>query len=144
MTITALTVVAASAGLNARVSEPFKREGDKIYIPPHTHVRFELQRKAAYQGLDDKEMYNYCNGLYKIVKSVIPKEKDSFLDPIRKMLSEKKTVSDRLMAEAKKIGVDIKKGPTNAQAAELAMKWSRDLFKDVIMTKKALHALNGQ
>lgn len=126
------------------MNEPFKREGDKIYIPPHTHVRFDLQRKAAYEGLDNKEIYKYCNGLYKLAKAVVPNAKYNFLEPIEKMISARMTVSDKLLKDAKKLGVDPKKGPTDTQSAELALRWSKDLFKEVVLTKKALHSLNGQ
>lgn len=120
------------------ISEPFKKEGNTIYIPPHTHVRFEMQKKAAYQGLDDPDVLQYCKNLLKLGKFSIPKNRMPLLKPLQKMIDEKKTVSDRILEYAKKQGMDIKKGLTPAQGAEIAVHESRSLFKDLILTKKAL------
>jgi hypothetical protein len=123
------------------VKEPFKKEGDSIYIPPHTHVRFNLQAKAAFKGLEDPDIYNYCSGLLKLGKACIPKEKLLLIEPLDRMLKDKKTVSDVILEDAKKMGVDIKDKITNKQAAELALKHSKDLFKDIIMTKQVIKNL---
>ena len=57
------------------------------------------------------------------------------------MISEKKTASDYLIRDAKKLGVSLKTKMTNKQAAELALRHSRDLFRDIIMTKQAIKKL---
>ncbi|MBS3130951.1 hypothetical protein J4212_00820 [Candidatus Woesearchaeota archaeon] len=123
------------------VAEPFKQEGNIIHIPPHTHVRFELQPKAAYHGLDDKNVYAYCSGLLKLGKGIIPRKELPLIAPLEKMISEKKTASDYLIRDAKKLGVSLKTKMTNKQAAELALRHSRDLFRDIIMTKQAIKKL---
>lgn len=121
------------------LTEPFKKEANVIYIPPHTHVRFNLQVKAAYKGLEDKDVYNYCSGLLKLGKQCIPKERMPLIEPLEKMLKEKKTVSDHILAEAKKLGA--KNSISNKQAAELALRNSKDLFKEIIMTKQLIKNL---
>lgn len=125
------------------IAEPFKKEGNVIYIPPHTHVRFDLQKKAAYDGLEDKDVHNYCSSLLKLAKICMPKDRLSLLKPIELMLEEKKTVSDQVMESAKKLGADVKKGINNNQSRELALEQSKHLFKDVMITKKALHKVNS-
>ena len=134
-----LQVIPSSIGIN----EPFKKEGNKIYIPPHSRVRFELQPKSAYDGLENDDVYNYCNGLLKLGKTCIPKEKLPLMEPIEKMITDRKTVSDEILAEAKKMGIDIKEKMTNKHAADLALKLSKDLFKEIIMTKQAIKNLNN-
>lgn len=128
---------------NIGIDEPFKREDNKIYIPPHTRVRFELQPKSAYDGLENDDIYNYCTGLLKLGKTCMPKESLSLMEPIEKMLKERKTVSDEILEEAKKMGIDTKEKMTNNQAAELALKLSEGLFKEIIMTKQAIKNLNN-
>ncbi|MBS3102329.1 hypothetical protein J4458_02685 [Candidatus Woesearchaeota archaeon] len=124
------------------VTEPFKREGNVIHIPPHTHIRFELQPKSAYKGLEDNAVYAYCSGILKLAKSCIPKDRLVLIEPLGRMLKERKTVSDHILSQAKKMGIDIKK-VTNKQAAELALRYSRELFKDIILTKQVLKSLSS-
>jgi len=121
------------------LTEPFKKEGNVIYIPPHTHVRFNLQVKSAYKGLEDKDVYNYCKGLLKLGRSCIPKNRLPLIEPLEKMLKQKMTVSDIILKDAKRMGVD--KIISNKQAAELALKHSKDLFKEIIMTKQIIKGL---
>jgi len=121
------------------LTEPFKKEDNIIYIPPHTHVRFKLQPKAAYKGLEDDDIYNYCHGLLKLCKQCMPKEKFPLIEPLEKMMKEKKTVSDLILKDAKKMGVT--NSISNKQAAELALRHSKDLFKEIIMTKQLIKNL---
>ncbi|MAE42427.1 hypothetical protein CMO93_01535 [Candidatus Woesearchaeota archaeon] len=121
------------------LTEPFKKEGNVIYIPPHTHVRFDLQLKSAYNGMEDKLVHNYCKGLLKLAKLYIPKSKYPLIAPLEKMITEKKTVSDHILADARKLGA--KESISNKQAAELALKHSKDLFKEIIMTKQIIKGL---
>ena len=51
-----LHVVPSDIGLD----EPFKVEGNVLYIPPHTHVRKHLQFHAAYSGFDNDDVFFYC------------------------------------------------------------------------------------
>lgn len=122
------------------LTEPFKREGNIIYIPPHTHVRFKLQLDAAYQGLESKDVLNYCAGLLKLGKQCVPKEQLPLIAPLDKMVKEKMTMSDQILKDARKLGA--KTTITNKQASELALKHSKDLFKEIIMTKQLIKNLN--
>jgi hypothetical protein len=117
------------------LAEPFKKEGNIIYIPPHTHVRFKLQPRSAYEGLENEGVYNYCKGLMKLGKAFIPKERRILIEPLEIMLKERKTVSDKILEDAKKMGVEVQSRISNRQAAELALKYSNNLLKDIETTK---------
>ncbi|MFH1849844.1 MAG: glutamate-cysteine ligase family protein [archaeon] len=121
--------------------EPFKLEGDSIHIPPHSHVLYDLQPKAAYEGLANESVYKYCKGLLKLAKICIPASRAPLVAPLEQMLEEKKTVSDRVLDMAKKEGISPDKGLTESQAAELALDMSKDLFKNIILTKQHLQGL---
>ncbi len=119
-------------------TEPFKIEGNVMYIPPHTHVRKVLQRNAAYEGLDNNEVYDYCKKLLKFATQCVPKEKAVLLDPFRKIIDERKTVSDEILDFAKKKGADLKETLPKPIANEIAIDHSRRLFKEIVLTKKTL------
>ncbi|MBN2101446.1 MAG: hypothetical protein JW716_01080 [Candidatus Aenigmarchaeota archaeon] len=123
------------------VAEPFKLEGNVMYIPPHTHVRKNLQRNAAYDGLDNREVYDYCKILLKLASQCIPKDKEVLLDPFRKIIDEKKTVSDEIIELAKKKGADLKETLPKSIVTEIALEHSGRLFKEIVLTKKMLHDL---
>lgn len=123
------------------IKTPFKKEGNTIYIPPETHVRLELQPKAAFKGLEDEGVHGYCAALLKLAKQNIPKTRHPLLEPLELMLKEKKTTSDQVIEEAKSMGVKIEEGISNAEAAELALRISKDIFKEITFTKHILQNL---
>lgn len=119
-------------------TEPFRLEGNRIFIPHHHHVRHVLQPKAAYLGLEDKDVEAYCSGLLYLGKEFIPKNERPLIEPLESMLEKKKTVSDEIILEAKKIGIDGFSKMSNEQAQSLALNLSKDFFKEIILTKQAL------
>ncbi len=123
------------------IKHPFKRRGNTILVPPHKYVNNTLQPKAAYLGLEDDAIYNYCYALYQFAKKVIPKDRYPLLNPIVHMLNERKTTSDEIIKKAKMVGYKKGKPLTNSQAAKLALLVSRDLYKDIVTTKKHLNLL---
>ena len=123
--------------------EPFKVEGDKLYIPPHTHVRKVLQRNAAYEGLDNDEVYNYCKSMLRLAADVIPKDRAHLLDPFKKCIDERKTVSDEILEFAKKKGADIKETLPKSIAQEIAIEHASRIYKEIILTKKTLEHLKS-
>lgn len=118
------------------IADPFKREGHIIYIPPDSHVRQVLQRKAAYQGLADDDVYHYVSGLLKLAKEYVPAAKRTLLKPLEEMLETRQTTSDRIIAQAKKL--DGAKELTPAEAAKLALALSGDLYKEIVIMKEQL------
>lgn len=118
---------------------PFKKIGNTIYIPPDDYVRFKLQPKAAYKGLESNMVYEYCKGLLELGKTIVPKKIQPLLEPLEEMISKKETVSDRIINQAKKRG--IKDEMTPKEAASFALALSKDLYKDIILTKQIIKNL---
>ncbi len=123
------------------IAEPFKVEGNVMYIPPHTHVRKTLQRNSAYEGLANDEVYEYCKTLLKLTNQCVPKEINILLDPFKKIIDERKTVSDKIIEFAKKKGADLKETLPKNIANEIALEHSGRLFKEIVLTKKTLQDL---
>lgn len=132
-----IEVVPSDAGR----TEPFRLEENRIFVPHHQYVRHALQPKAAYLGLEDRDVEAYCSGLLYLGKEFIPKNELPLLEPLESMLEKKKTVSDEIITEAKKIGIDGFARMSNEQAQTLALNLSKDFFKEIIMTKQALSKL---
>ncbi len=122
------------------IREPFRMEGDVIYIPPYTHVKNNLQRNSAYQGLDNHEVYTYCRRFLKLAERLLPKEEYPMLRPFRKILDEEKTVSDQILAMAKRKGFGKHAELSREAAAEIAIHHSERLLDEIIRTRDHLHS----
>ena len=121
------------------VCEPFKIDKKTIYIPPDTYVINELQKLSAYKGLESEVMWYYCKRLLSLVKILEGKKIEWLLEPLDKMIKDKMTVSDEIMAEAKKLGYENYKKPIpNEIAAEIAINHSKRLFKEIVLVQKFL------
>jgi len=123
------------------ILEPFKYNGESIIIPPHTYVRHYLQARAAFEGLENPDVLNYCSALLKLAHQLIPTSRHEMLEPLAKMLKEKKTTSDRILDTAKKVGYKPGVKLSRAHAAELALALSRDFYREIILTRQALENL---
>jgi len=120
------------------VKEPFKYNKKTIYIPPDTHVKQTLQKSAAYKGFDNEELYYYAKRLYYLAKIIGGKKVDPFLEPIEKMVKDKKTLSDEIIKQAKKLKYEItseKLMPSDV-AAQIALDHSKRLFKEIVLAQK--------
>ena len=131
------TVVPSEIG----IKEPFKVEGDIIYIPPFPLVRNELQKLTAYRGLENDIVYNYCRRFLKFAQSTMPKDHLKLTKPFEDMLKKRKTVSDEILDFARKRGFRKKGSITNNLAAEIALEHSRRLLTEIISAKKLIEGL---
>lgn len=120
------------------VEEPFKKEENKIYIPPDSYVRSQLQKMAAYEGLENDVIHKYCSSLLKLAEKFIPPERVLQLKPIEDMLESRETASDRIVKKVREMGIDVDGEITAAQAAGLALLLSEDLYTEIIFTKNNL------
>src|SRR3989344_2263462 len=111
------------------IKEPFKMEGDVVYIPPFTYVDSVLQRDSAIYGMESVVVRNYCSNLLNLSRKVLPKDRKKFLKPFRKMTSKKMTVSDEILKEAGKLGA--KDVITNKQAAELSLRLTDNISREI-------------
>jgi len=120
------------------ILEPFKYDGESILIPPHTYVRHYLQPRAAFEGLENPDVFNYCSALLKLAYQLVPDSRHPLLAPLDTMLKEKKTTSDRILETARELGYKPGSKLSRPLAAQLALSLSRDLYREIILTRQAL------
>lgn len=123
------------------IKEPFKVEGDVIYVPPYPYVRNELQKLSAYKGLESDVVYNYCKRFLKFSQSTMPKDRLKLVKPFEEMLKKRKTVSDEIMDYARKRGFRKKEDITNKLAADIALHHSERLLKEITATRRIIKHL---
>lgn len=131
------TVVPSEIG----IKEPFKVEGDLIYIPPFPYVRNELQKLSAYKGLESDIVYNYCKRFLKFAQSTMPKGYLKLTKTFEEMLRRRKTVSDEILAYAKRRGFRKGQDISNRLAADIALHHSSRLLREIVSAKKLIEGL---
>ncbi len=112
------------------ISEPFKMEGDLIFVPPISYVRNVLQKEAAIKGLESKDVYNYCRRFLRFARQCTDKEKLKLLAPLTAMIDEEKTVSDEILSQARQDGWKKGEHLENETASRIALKHSVKLAKE--------------
>ena len=120
------------------VDTPFSFDGKTIYIPPDSFVRKDLQRRAAYDGLKDNVVWNYCHAFLRMAKQFVPEDRLSILQPLEDMIKDRMTVSDRIVKQMEKSGWTKDKELTPSEAAEIALSLSWDLYNEIVVTKERL------
>ncbi len=120
------------------VEHPFSFDGKTIVIPPDSFVRKNLQRRAAYEGLADDVVFNYCQAFFRMAKQFVPENREKILQPLEDMLKSRMTTSDRIVAQLEKSGWTKEKELTPAEAAEVALSLSWDLYNEILTTKERL------
>jgi len=123
------------------IKEPFKVEKDIIYIPPYSYVRNELQKLSAYRGFDSDIAYNYCKRFLRFAESTIPKDRLKLIGPFKEMLNKRKTVSDEILDYARKKGYKRNDKITNKLAADIAVRHSERLLREIIATREMINDL---
>ncbi|MBI2130615.1 hypothetical protein HYU10_02485 [Candidatus Woesearchaeota archaeon] len=124
------------------IKEPFKVEGDVIYIPPFPYIRNELQKLSAYKGLESGIVHNYCRRFLKLAKSTMPKNRQRLLNAFWEMLGKKKTVSDQILDYARRLGCGKKQRLPAGVAAEIALRHSERLLKEIAVTRELIRDLD--
>ena len=124
------------------IEEPFKIEGNVVYVAPHTYVRKTLQYLSAYKGLEDKHMYLYCKRFFKFAQGLINKRYAPIIKPIANMINEKKTVSDLIVKKIRKKGYSLDQQVPDAAMAELALDLSQNLLRKIEKTEKTVRHLD--
>jgi hypothetical protein len=118
--------------------EPFKIENKILHIPPHTFVRNKLQYESAKNGFDSKEIVTYGKRFAKLAKWAVPKGFHKVAQPVYDIITQQKTVSDRLLKKAKKKGWKPGKKLSQKQAAELALGNVKTAEKKLKKTERLL------
>ena len=128
-----INVVSSKIG----VKEPFKLEDNILHVPEHKYVKNILQKNSAVYGLEDDSIYHYCKAMVKLVKKITPIEARPPLKIFSKMLSERKTCSDYIVQEVKKIQGNSESDFVQPETAKkIALKFSKKIYKDLVLTKK--------
>ncbi|MBD3398001.1 hypothetical protein GF412_02435 [Candidatus Micrarchaeota archaeon] len=118
------------------LTEPFKREGDTVYLPPFYQVK-RLERLSTLRGMMSKRLANYSSALVSFVLRTAKRKDMKRLAPISHMLQTKKTISDEILEYVKKQGYETGKVP-NEVLAQVSLDSSVRLSKDVEKTLKLL------
>ncbi len=125
------------------ITEAFKEENGIMFIPPHTHVRNELQYYSAYDGYKNEGLYNYAKRFFSFAKSITPKKYGKIIKPIADMIDKKESTSDMVLKYAKRKGyVDDNKINTH-DAAELSLHFADKFYKDLETVKGSLEAIKS-
>ncbi len=120
------------------MAEPFKIEGNLMYIPPHSYVRNNLQKNAAYEGIKNKEVYSYCSKYFKFAKKLVNKSYHPLLRPIENIIENKKTMSDIIIAKARKAGYGLNDVLPEEYVREFSLDAADEFKKDLFKTKEML------
>lgn len=118
------------------LKEPFKREGDIVYLPPFSKLK-KLELRSALRGFESKQVHGYCNALFNFVVRNSKKKDMKQLDAVSTMLSRKKTTSDEILEFVEKEGYSPDSVP-NSVLREAALECSERLHSDVEKTIKLL------
>ncbi len=119
------------------IKEPFKLDIKTILIPPDIYVKNELQKASAYEGLSNETLWYYCKRFLSLSKIIDKKPVNGLFKNLEKMIEERKTVSDEIINQAKKLGhKDLTKDLPNDIAAEIALEHSKQLFREIVIAEK--------
>ena len=124
------------------IDKPFKVENEILYIPPHSYVRNHLQKWSAYDGFDKPEIYNYTKRFFSFVKNVTPKKYTSIIRPMYDMVDKKESMSDQIMAYAKKKGFVDNGKMDDSGAQEISLHFADRFPADLNKTREALEKVS--
>ncbi|MFH0868187.1 MAG: hypothetical protein V1831_02655 [Candidatus Woesearchaeota archaeon] len=118
------------------IKEPFKLEGNAIFIPPHSYVRNKLQYKSAYYGLSDENIYKACLHFYNLARKLVYKEYLPMLKPIKDIINKRETVSDDIISYVKKKGYSIDNKIPQEISRKIALYHCKRMVKNMEKTMK--------
>ncbi len=120
------------------VAEYFKEEDGKLFVPPDSYVRKKLQYLSAYVGMENENIRDYCGAFLKLAKSVMPNCSRELLKPFETMVEKKKTVSDEILDDAKKLGYKEGGEISDELAANLALNHAGRFLVDLEKTQRLI------
>jgi len=120
------------------IKEPFKQEGNVLYIPPHTYLRNELQYRAAKHGFESGSAKKYAKNFLKFSKMQIPKRQRDIAKPIFGILDGERSVSDSILRFAGRRGWETGQPLGKDVAGKIALWASNVSVKRLRKTEKVL------
>lgn len=123
------------------INEPFKVEGDVVYIPPYPYVRSVLQKESAYLGLESIAVLKYCKRLLKLAIANAPKERRKLFYPFQKMVRNRKTVSDEILSFTAKKGFRKSPSISDDVAAEVALFHAERFVDEIYSTRDVIEKI---
>lgn len=81
--------------------EPFALENETVYVPPHATLK-HMEWQSVTSGFDSEGIRRYCSRLFSLVEKLSGKGRR--LSLLKKMLDERKTVSDGMLEMVRKNG----------------------------------------
>lgn len=124
------------------ISEPFALEGDTIYVPPFARVKY-YEYQGSVRGLESDDLFNYATKMFNLVCRISGRGKAKNLDAIRKMLKERKTVSDEILDLAKKNGYSLEEEIPQDFCDHIALYHARKLHGGISETREMLSKFSG-
>lgn len=122
--------------------ESFKIEDNKLHIPPYTIIKNELQKKAVYQGLSNKDVYEYTKNFWnRLAKTNIYSEYNAIVKPVYEMIKKRENVSDKILKKIKRKQIDLEKELPQKTAQEIALKISKNEPKEIEKLKEKIENL---
>ena len=126
------------------VSSPFKIEGDKIHVPPYSILKDTLQFESAKNGLESDLVFDYTKRFVSLGMDSMPSRNDPSLNAVRRIISQRKSVSDKMIEYIKKKGFSLEEKLPEEFARELALKASHKLEKEVDDTMQKMLLLDQE
>jgi len=120
------------------IKEPFKVEGEKIFIPPQSYVKMRLQPLSARKGFESDEVYNYTKRFYNFAKKHSNPDYHKFLNPLKHLVDRRKTVSDILIDRVKAKGYSLDNLIPQEVCAELALEHAAQFRRESYKIKDRL------
>jgi hypothetical protein len=121
------------------IDEPFVLEDDVIYVPPRATLK-HLEYQSVTVGFESDKVHKYASSLFELVSKISKKGKTKNLKLIKKMLKEKKTVSDEIIELVRKNGYSLEgelpKDILNYIALYHAEKFSSEISDTIKMLRK--------
>jgi hypothetical protein len=121
--------------------DSFKVEKNIIFIPPHSVVRKAYQPRSAFNGLKDERIHTYAKAFFKFINKNTFKEYRPLLKPIKKMIDEKETVSDKILKYAQKKGYANKLDQDFSK--EMALHFADKYSKDVLNITEKMRSIES-
>ena len=118
------------------LKEPFKREGDTVYLPPFSKLK-SLEYFSTIYGFENPPVHSYCSALFNFVMKTARKPNAKRLGRIRQMLDSRKTVSDDVLALVAKNGYSPENVPGDF-LKYVALYYSKRLSGDIDEAEKML------